>query len=61
LPQTNAGMWKYLVAASVALAIVSSYMAYDYRIKWKSASDALPNCKRRTAKWRSNTIRLMIA
>lgn len=40
LPQTNAGMWKYLVAASVALAIVSSYMAYDYRIKWKSSSDA---------------------
>jgi len=40
MPQTNTGVWKYLVAASVALAVVSSYMAYDYRLKWKSSSDA---------------------
>ncbi|OEK02159.1 hypothetical protein BFP97_11770 [Roseivirga sp. 4D4] len=32
--------WKYLVAASVALALISGYMAYDYRAKWKSTNEA---------------------
>ncbi len=32
--------WKYLVAASVALALISGYMAYDYRAKWKSINEA---------------------
>lgn len=33
-------VWKYAVAASVALAIVSGYFALDYRAKWKNSSDA---------------------
>jgi len=32
--------WKYLVAASVILALISGYMAYDYRAKWKSTNEA---------------------
>lgn len=32
--------WKYLVAASIALALISGYMAYDYRAKWKSTNEA---------------------
>ncbi len=32
--------WKYLVAASVSLAIISGYMAFDYRAKWKSTNEA---------------------
>ncbi|MGW8121521.1 anti-sigma factor [Roseivirga echinicomitans] len=40
MPQTNNGMWKYLVAASVSLALVTSYLAYDYHGRWKSTSDA---------------------
>lgn len=41
MPQSsNAGMWKYLVAASVTIALVTSYLAYDYRDKWKTSSDA---------------------
>ena len=26
--------WKYAVAASLALALVASYLAYDYRMRW---------------------------
>ncbi len=40
MPQTNNGMWKYMVAASVTIALVTSYLAYDYHGKWKSSSDA---------------------
>ncbi|MBO3699167.1 anti-sigma factor domain-containing protein [Roseivirga sp. E12] len=32
--------WKYLVAASIALALISGYMAFDYRAKWKSTNEA---------------------
>ena len=31
---------KYAVAASVTLALVSGYLAFDYRAKWKNSSDA---------------------
>jgi anti-sigma-K factor RskA len=37
---SNAGIWRFLVAASVALAVVSAYLAFDYRAKWKNSSDA---------------------
>lgn len=42
MPQTNSdiGKWRMLVAASVALAVISSYLAFDYRLKWKNSSDA---------------------
>ena len=33
-------VWKYLVAASVTLTLISGYLAYDYRTKWKSTNDA---------------------
>tara|TARA_Y100001933_G_scaffold201725_1_gene203312 strand:- start:47 stop:871 length:825 start_codon:yes stop_codon:yes gene_type:complete len=32
--------WKYAVAASLVLALVSGYLAIDYRSKWKSSSQA---------------------
>lgn len=38
MPASNT--WKFLVAASVALALVSGYMAFDYRAKWKSTNEA---------------------
>ena len=42
MPKSNndIGMWRMLVAASVALAVISSYLAFDYRLKWKNSSDA---------------------
>lgn len=33
-------VWKYAVAASVSLAIVSGYLAFDYRAKWQNSSQA---------------------
>ncbi len=38
-PQTTG--WKYAVAASIAIAFVSSYLAYDYRTKWMNAQNNL--------------------
>lgn len=32
--------WKYLVAASVTLTLISGYLAFDYRSKWKSTDQA---------------------
>lgn len=37
---SNTGVWKFLVAASVTFALVASYLAYDYRARWKDSSDA---------------------
>ena len=37
-PSSN---WKYAVAASIAIALVSSYLAYDYRSKWLDAQNNL--------------------
>lgn len=31
---TNILLWKYAVAASLSLALISSYMAYNYRDRW---------------------------
>jgi anti-sigma-K factor RskA len=39
--ESQPARWKYAVAASVALALVSSYLAYDYRDKWLDARGAL--------------------
>ena len=33
-------VWKFAVAASVSLAIISGYLAVDYRTKWKSTNEA---------------------
>jgi anti-sigma-K factor RskA len=33
--------WKYAVAASVTIAIISSYLAYSYRDKWLSTQNSL--------------------
>ncbi len=35
----NSGVWKYLVAASVTLFILSSTVAYNYWEKWRTAND----------------------
>lgn len=32
----SSGTWKLAVAASLALAIISGYLAFDYRSKWKN-------------------------
>lgn len=37
---TTSNTWKYLVAACIGLALVSGYMALDYRTKWKSTNEA---------------------
>lgn len=33
--------WRYAAAASIALAVVSSYLAYDYRARWKHSENSL--------------------
>lgn len=40
--QTKQGgeAWKFLVAASLTLALVAGYLAYDYRSLWLSSSEA---------------------
>jgi anti-sigma-K factor RskA len=35
--------WRLAAAAAVALAVITSYLAYDYRSKWKNASFDLNN------------------
>ena len=40
MPQSNTGTWKFMVAASITIALVTSYLAYDYRDKWMTSSDA---------------------
>jgi|SRR6267378_6182150 len=39
LPQT--ATWKYVAAASIAIALVASYMAYSYRERWVESKTAL--------------------
>jgi anti-sigma-K factor RskA len=34
-------IWKYAAAASVVIALVSSYLAYDYHSKWKHTENSL--------------------
>lgn len=34
-------LWRYVAAASVIIAVVSSYLAFDYRNKWKSSETSL--------------------
>lgn len=36
-----AAIWKYAVAASVTAALITSYLAYDYRDKWKKTENNL--------------------
>jgi anti-sigma-K factor RskA len=37
----NPSRWRLAAAASIALALVASYLAYDYRMKWKNSEFAL--------------------
>jgi Uncharacterized protein conserved in bacteria len=39
--QPNVGAWKWSMAASVAIALMASYLAYDYRSKWLTTVVAL--------------------
>jgi len=39
--QTGVGFWKLAVAASVTVALITSYLAYDYRDKWKKTENNL--------------------
>lgn len=39
--ETSGGFWKFAAAASVAIALVSSYLAYDYHGKWKNTETSL--------------------
>lgn len=34
-------VWKYAVAASVTIALISSYLAFDYHNKWKHSENSL--------------------
>lgn len=40
LQPQNTG-WKYAMAASIVVALVTSYLAYDYRTKWMDAQNNL--------------------
>jgi anti-sigma-K factor RskA len=40
-PDPKISFWKYAVAASVTLAFISSYLAYDYHGKWKHTENSL--------------------
>jgi len=37
----NLGFWKFSVAASLTVALIASYLAYDYRDKWKKTESNL--------------------
>ncbi len=39
----TASMWRYATAASITLALLTSYMAYHYYDKWTTTSTALDN------------------
>ncbi len=39
----SSSMWRYATAASVAIALLTSYMAYHYYDKWEETSVALDN------------------
>ncbi len=39
--QPDTGIWKWSLAASITIALMASYLAYDYRSKWLSTSVAL--------------------
>lgn len=39
--QPLATSWKYAMAASIAIALFTSYLAYDYRTKWMDAQNNL--------------------
>ena len=43
LPPAEGGIaiWKFAAAASVAVALITSYLAYDYRDKWKKTENNL--------------------
>jgi len=38
---SSTGFWKYAAAASVTIAIISSYLAYSYRSKWLTTQNSL--------------------
>lgn len=40
-PDRSLATWKLAAAASVAIALIASYLAYDYRTKWKSTASDL--------------------
>lgn len=37
----QSGFWKYAAAASIVIALVSSYMAYEYYGRWKTSEENL--------------------
>jgi anti-sigma-K factor RskA len=39
--ESGVGFWKFAVAASVTVALITSYLAYDYRDKWKKTESNL--------------------
>ena len=39
--QSSVGFWKFSVAASLTVALITSYLAYDYRDKWKKTESNL--------------------
>jgi len=39
--KTNTSFWKFAAAASVTIALITSYLAYDYWNKWKNTENNL--------------------
>ena len=40
-PESNVNFWRLAAAASVAIALIASYLAYDYHDKWKKTESNL--------------------
>jgi anti-sigma-K factor RskA len=40
---SGSGFWKLAAAASISIALVASYLAYNYRAKWKTSESDLTN------------------
>jgi anti-sigma-K factor RskA len=41
MPSSDSTMWKFAAAASITVALVTSYLAYNYYDKWKSTQGEL--------------------
>ena len=41
--EAQGASWKWIAAAAIALALVATYFAFDFRSKWKESQQALSN------------------
>jgi anti-sigma-K factor RskA len=41
--ESASGIWKFAAAASISIALIASYFAFDYHAKWKNSEKDLTN------------------